>query len=182
MQTRRKGLVGAATAFVGVLLVTALLVLSEEGAERAAAAQGKKGPLDPRGEPEGFKAGLTARYAIWHGKQGWHLRTTTGKKAHDFQGKITVVGGQFENVTSHELEKKGKARDRWTLTEPGKNEINFTFKTHNHIDGINFRVTAGATKIRFDVTIDGKADPETVYVGRNGLHPKKMPFALEAHP
>src|SRR5438309_2366609 len=64
--------------------------------------------LDARGMPKGFKAGESVRYAIWHGKKGWHVRTTTATKEHEFKGHIRVEGGTFESVASHDLEATGK--------------------------------------------------------------------------
>src|SRR5688572_24505772 len=75
----------------------------------------KKDPPDPTGEPKGFHAGETARYAVWHGKRGWHLRTTTAGKKHHFSGKIHIEDGALESISSAHLEAKGKLQDHWKV-------------------------------------------------------------------
>src|SRR5581483_3363029 len=45
-----------------------------------------KGKIDPNGEPAGFHKGLSARFALWHGKSNWHFRVTTAGKTRHFRG------------------------------------------------------------------------------------------------
>jgi len=137
--------------------------------------------FDTFGEPKGFKAGDSARYAIWASKNGWHIRTTTAKKLHHFTGKILVEGGVVTGVESHDLESKGKFADWWALHEK-RHEININFKTDRHIDGINFQVSKEAKQVRFNLHIDGKHQANLIFVGREGHHPENDPFNLPAHP
>jgi hypothetical protein len=139
------------------------------------------GGIDPNGEPKGFKAGDSERYAVWHNKKGWHLRTTTAKEEHNFSGKIVVEGGTVETIEPHDLEQKGKLADWWKLG-PKKHEIAFDFKTDRGIDGINFTVSKDAKVIHFNLHIDGKHHAGKIYIGREGHHPESDPFDLPAHP
>jgi hypothetical protein len=138
-------------------------------------------PLDPIGEPKGFKAGESARYAVWVGTKGnWHVRTTTAKKLHHFTGKIYVEGGVFTGVEPHDLEYKSKFGDWWRLSEK-RHEIVIDFKTDRGIDGINFQVSKEAKFVYFNLHIDGKHHKNQIFVGRAGQHPDRDPFALAAH-
>jgi hypothetical protein len=138
-------------------------------------------PIDPIGEPKGFKAGDTVRYAVWVGPKGsWHVRTTTAKKLHHFKGKIWVDAGVFTGVEPHDLEFKGKFGDWWKLSEK-RHEIVIDFKTDRAIDGINFQVSPEAKFIRFNLHVDGKHHKNLIFVGRGNQHPDLDPFVLAAH-
>jgi hypothetical protein len=163
-----------AAVLFGLLVGCALLA-------EAAQQDKNKGGLDPRGRPEGFKEGDTARYAVWHDEHGWHLRTTTAKKKHHFTGKIEVEGGVLEHVHSFDLEKEGKLADHWKVSAK-KHEVRFDFATDRGLDGINFHTSKDAKRLIFTLHIDGKEETGRVYVGRRGQHPQTIPFTLPAHP
>jgi len=143
---------------------------------------GGKQQFDPNGEPKGFKAGEPARYAVWHTKGVWHLRTTTAKKPHHFKGKVFVEGGgTFDGIQSILLETKGKYEDYWVV-HPKKHEIAFDFKTDRGVDGIDFEVTKDAKTLHFNLHIDGKHYAEKIFIGKGNHHPDSDPFNLPAHP
>jgi hypothetical protein len=137
--------------------------------------------FDPNGQPKGFKEGDSKRIAVWHGKKGWHIRTTTAKTLHHFTGKIVVEGGVFEGVEPHHLEDKGRFADWWKLTAKD-HEIVIDFKTDRGIDGINFQLSKDAKLIRFNLHIDGKHHKDLIFIGGGGIHPDHDPFVLVAHP
>ena len=142
----------------------------------------KKDKVDPAGEPKGFKPGDVDRYAVWHDKKGWHLRTTTAKVKHHFQGSITVDGGTIEAAHSLRLEKEGKLADHWRLDMPGRQKLAFDFKTDEGVDGIDFKVSASAKTIHFNLLIDGKHQAKKILIGQDNDHPAQDPFTLPAHP
>src|SRR5262249_32464223 len=106
-------------AALALLLAGAAAVVAGAG---EGGGEGKGGRIDPSGGRAGFRRGEWVRYAVWHDKNGGHLRTTTAKVEHVFKGRITVEVGRFEKVQSVHLEKTGKLSDRWKLTEPERNE------------------------------------------------------------
>src|SRR5262249_20536369 len=166
----------------GMLTLLALLA----AATRPAHAQKKKKGtpvfnVDANGEPKGFREGESMRYAIWHGKHGWHLRTTTAKREHQFVGAIHIEGGTFEKPHSFHLEKEGKLQDQWKLSAD-RTAILFDFKTDRGIAGLNFHVSPSAKFIRFHLHIDGKHHADRIFVGHGGHHPPADPFLLVAHP
>src|SRR5262245_13671040 len=76
--------------------------------------------VDPTGKPKGYKAGVSARFAIWHEAGVWHVRTTTGPKDRaTFSGTVEVVGGKMVSLTPVTVE-KGK-----------KNKVNLDFGSWN---------------------------------------------------
>jgi hypothetical protein len=164
------------------LAVVALAFLAGGGmAVFSQARAGGGAALDPNGRPKEFHEGAPVQYAIWHNKEGWHLRTTTARKEHHFKGHIRVEGGSFERIHSHDLEKEGKLRDWWRMG-PERHMVTFDFKTDRGVDGINFHVSKSAKRIHFNLHIDGKAEPERIFIGRLGQHPPRHEFDLPAHP
>jgi hypothetical protein len=163
---------------IAALLCAALALSAMAGVSEG---QGKIEPIDPNGEPKGFRAGNTARYAIWHNKNGWHVRTTTAKRERHFKGIIRIEGGTFEKIHSHDLETEGRLRDWWKVG-PQRQRVIFEFKTDRGIDGIDFRVSPSATLIHFNLHIDGKYEPELIFIGHHNHHPRSDPFNLPAHP
>jgi hypothetical protein len=153
------------------------LALSGGGAKGGAVAAG----INPQGKPKNFKEGKVTGYAVWHSKKGWHLRTTTRKREHHFRGHIRVEGGTLVKVHSFHLEKEGRLEDHWKVG-PKRHTITFDFKTDKGIDGINFTVNKKATLIHFALHIDGKNEPERVFIGSAGARPGQIPFDLPAHP
>ena len=134
-------------------------------------------PLDFQGKPEGYKAGETQRYAVWHDEDGWHLRTTTAKNMHQFHGKIVVKGGKCDDVKLV----KGEKSDHFRVG-PEKHVIEFDFKTDEAEDGIDFRTTKDSDTITWELKIDGEEKPGHVFVGHKAAHPHEMPFTTPAHP
>src|SRR4029077_11126337 len=61
---------------------------------------GKRPPMDPRGEAEGLKKGVTECFKVWHNEDGWHVRVVNGRgsRDHRYQGTITVENGVIEEM------------------------------------------------------------------------------------
>lgn len=138
--------------------------------------------MDPRGEPEGLKKGVTECFKVWHNADGWHLRVVNGKgtRDHHYQGTITVENGVIESISSS-LAKKNGEESQWKHGAK-KNEVSFDFATPEKEDGINFKASKGASTVRFTLKIDGKEMPDRVFVGKRGDNPDSTTFTLIAHP
>jgi hypothetical protein len=169
--------------------LSALIVLGLFAAGLAASPQekgkgkgkGKFDDADPAGKPRQFDAGEVTGYAVWHGKKGWHLRTTTKKRQHHFKGSIEVAGGTIESIHSHHLEAEGKLQDHWKVG-PKRHVVAFDFKTDEGTDGIDFTVSKDAKGVQFHLHSDGQDRPNHVWIGQRGEHPERMPFWLHAPP
>jgi hypothetical protein len=142
----------------------------------------KRSEMDPRGEPDGLKRGITECFKVWHNSDGWHVHVVNGKgsRNHRYQGSITVEGGVIENINS-KLAKKNGMESQWKHGAK-KNEISFDFATPEKEDGINFKASKGASAVRFSLKIDGKDVPDQVFVGKRGDNPESSTFMLVAHP
>jgi hypothetical protein len=142
--------------------------------------------LSPVGKPEGFKKGLSTRYAIWADDEGWHVRTTSGAKGpHSFAGTIEIVGGKMTSLTLVGIEGEGaKKKEADTGTwNAQKTVFKFNLNTSKgHSDGFDLKVSDKATALRFTLTAGGDEAPGKVFIGAKGAHPKAASFYLPAHP
>ena len=165
-----------AVAALAVLVCGSIVAISLAGGP------GKRGPMDPRGEPAGLKKGVTECYKVWHNDDGWHVRVVNGRgtRDHRYQGTITVENGVLENIQSH-LAKKNGEEAQWRHGAK-KNEISWDFATPEKEDGINFKTSNGASTVTFKLTIDGKEVPDQIFVGKLCSNPESSSFTLLAHP
>jgi hypothetical protein len=167
-------------------LLVALLAVGGCATTQGEEPKHKAEEVSPLGKPEDFKAGQSARYAVWWDDGGWHVRTTTGAKGpHGFKGRIEIVGGKMVRLDPVAVEGKGAKRkeaDTGTWNAQGT-AFDFTLKTGaGHTDGFDLTVTGGATLIRFNLAVGGDEAPGKVFIGAKGEHPKGAVFYLPAHP
>jgi hypothetical protein len=136
---------------------------------------------DPRGKPEGMKAGDTVRWYVWHDGDGWHVRTTTKKALHEFTGTMRVINGQVTGVNLAKIENAGATKDWWRLSE-GNKVVTLDLRTDGGMDGFDFQVGDKANQIEFTLFIDGKEKKDLIFVGKNAANPSAANFVLPAHP
>jgi hypothetical protein len=133
-------------------------------------AQVIRGP-EPFGQPTLLRATSPMAYWIWVDPNGtWHVRTTTARSPHVFEGVVTVEGGALTAV------KPTKAEWGDTIRLLNPRQIRFKFQTMGGIDGFDFR--ANSPFVRFDIFIDGRKMPQSVFIGQNNLRPAGQPFDL----
>jgi hypothetical protein len=139
--------------------------------------------LDPTGKPAAFQAGKQPMVAVWYDDR-WHVAVTNkgGKKAKGevFTGSVRadkgLVVGQFK-----ELEKHKDGRADWILPHRDGGGFDFHFTTFGFVDKAGF-TAPDATRLTFDVQLNGKPAPQVVFVGAAGKHPDVVPFTLPAKP
>ena len=140
--------------------------------------------LDPNGQPTtplSAKFGATARYSIWYDSRGWHLRTTS-PQARRFHGTIHVKDGTVASTISVGIERgKKKKEDAWKVG-PARKQLTFDMKTAQLADGFDFRIDGDTAELEFDLSIDNRKPANRVFIGREGQHPKAVPFTLKAVP
>lgn len=141
----------------------------------------RAGDPEPKGKPAGMEAGQPVRWYVWHDKNGWHVRTTTKSKEHEFTGTIRVLGGAVNHVHPAKMEGKSKQKDWWALSE-GNKVVTLKLKTDGGMDGFDFEVGPSAKEIVFALKVDGKDDPKHIHIGKQGDHPDAAKFTLPAHP
>ena len=140
--------------------------------------------IDPNGRPPGTHAGATARYALWHDGEGWHLRTMTAEQEHQFRGYIVAHKGIIVQAHATTLEGSGAKADRWKLG-PEKHRLTFDFSTKGGEDGIDWRVEGNDPELEFFLEIGEKGPKfiaDRIFIGASGAHPSSGPFSLPAHP
>ena len=119
------------------------------------------------------------RFYLWRDAAGWHLHSRSARKAHSFSGTIRVIGSKFHDLRGiGGLEKK---EDFGSINSAG-NVINFKFRTANRGDGIDFKVGNAATRVEFDLQIDGYPRAKQIDIGANAESPVDAGFAIPLQP
>ncbi len=132
------------------------------------------------GRPGDFNAGDRGAVYLWHGADGWRLRTTDiSGSAHHYTGAIALsAGARFTSFSTARLENGDRA---WV---DGGNVLHYDFTTHNGIDGLNFTVSAcdaphGTEMLRFSMDYNGREDdPSRINLGESKRHPDSASFAV----
>lgn len=150
------------------------------------------GVLNPAGEPEDYREGKQAIYALWHQDGAWHIQAAgrTGQQER-FTGEITIVKGKILSGEYQGLElapktkkakgKKPKNSDLLWLSED-HHKLQFELNSIGKSDSFSFKVSPQATEIEFKVLVNGAQLPDRVFIGKSGQHPEKLPLVLKANP
>lgn len=122
--------------------------------------------------PAGFQETSGPGFWIWRGpKDGWHVRTTTGGKQHNFHGEIAVRGsGVMTDLRASRTELNDRVRGN-------PSGAAFEFKTAGFKDGVDFKVDAGGC-LEFDLKLNGKGQPAKIYIGGRQTNPPSHWFKL----
>jgi len=162
-----------------MVVLTVLAVTSQSMAETP-----KFEEVDPTGKPNGYKTGLSARYAIWHAGGTWHFRTTTASDAGKvFSGTLEVVGGKMANLIPLKAEgKKAKKNLDYASWNAASTVLKFSFTTAKGEDGFDLQLSETATAVKFSLMVDGKEVTKLIHLGSKNAHPSSATFTLPAHP
>lgn len=149
--------------------------------EYAASLEGE--PIDPNHR---FNDDLTdhpARFYVWYGDEGWHLRSTARRnRVGRFTGTITVEGGTFERIRAIGFERQGRYVDSLKVSS-GRTKIEFTILTGHSFDGIDLTVDGTDATLTFEeLTIGERVHRDRIFVGRDGQHPEETTFSFPAQP
>lgn len=124
------------------------------------------------GQPDELVPGESLGYFMWQDKDGLHLRTTAPGTVHTFSGVIRT-NGRFGDITG-----KLTGPDDYFRINQDRSEITFTITTEKGEPGLDLSLNGG-TYVKFDLSIDGApADPQAIYIGRQGWHPSSHSFTL----
>ena len=136
----------------------------------------RAGGADPRGvrsrAPRQLRGGPRcggARALLWLAPNGWQLRVGA-ERPHHFTGTIEVTRGELLAVDGALLE----ADDRF---EQKDGRLTIFFHAGRDLDGVSM-VVGGEACLRVDVAADGQASPDRFFVGRDGVHPDRVPFTI----
>lgn len=153
-----------------------------------------------------FKEGKALGYFIWRDGDTWKLRWMTFGAEHKFLGKIVVEGGDLVSFKRIDVDEERKVirpgvrpstvrgpRGRVIGTRPGRapvvaektldnieqedeQSLRWLTQTDDDIDGVDFKVSASATAIRFMLQIDGQPKPAEVEIGKENFKPNTFPL------
>lgn len=140
--------------------------------------------VNPHGKPNALSKGDARRYGVWYDAEGWHLRTDTAGKKHEFTGLIDVIGGKVTAITNFDNLETGKKEQRSDsgMINETKDQISFKFHTGKKRDGFDFQVDGSAKEIRFTLLIDGQAYPDRILIGSASQPAPAKIFTLPANP
>ena len=124
------------------------------------------------GKPN-FASGESKGYFIWRDPQGWHIRWATKGQKRGYSGSITC------DSAFNACEGTGQGQeDAVVLAAP--HLIRFESRSSGGVKGIDFDLSPGATKLSFDLQMDGaQVETEWVRLGFRGARPPAMPFRVE---
>jgi hypothetical protein len=134
--------------------------------------------INVQGRPAGFDRGDDGAAYVWHGADGWHLRTTDVQNvAHHYTGTITVSPGA--SVAALRPVKLDPGDKVWLTSD---NVIHYDLTTYAGVDGFDFAVTACDSSreheaLRFSMDFDGREqDTSRIKLGREKAHPPAATF------
>jgi hypothetical protein len=150
------------------------------------------GVITPAGQPEDYKEGKHAIYALWFEDGSWNIRATARPGAREkFSGEIKIVKGKIVSGEYQGLEvaapgkkaktKKPKNTDLIWLAEDHRT-LRFELNSIGKSDSFSFKVNPAATEIEFRLLFNDSESRERIYIGKAGQHPEKIPFILKANP
>lgn len=124
------------------------------------------------GKPN-FASGESKGYFVWRDSQGWHIRWATKGAKRVYSGSITSDAAFVAcdgTAQGHE--------DAVILAAP--HLIRFESRSMGGVKGINFDLGHGATKLSFDLQMDGApVEPQWVHLGFRGVRPSAVPFVVQ---
>lgn len=156
-----------------------------------------------------FKEGKALGYFVWKDGDTWKLRWMTFGEKHEFRGRVEVVGGQLASFKRIDMDEKHRVvapgrrghvvrgpRGRVVGVTPGRgpvvaskdedhieqadeNTLRFLTHTDDDSDGVDFKVSPSATRLRLVLQIDGEERPREVEVGRHNFTPNEAPLVID---
>jgi hypothetical protein len=124
------------------------------------------------GKPPRLRPDAAMAYWVWQSAKGdWHVRSTTQKQVHRFQGRIRPQeGAALSQLKPTRLERG----DRMRLQGQ---DIIFDFSTQGGEDGFDFKLD-GAACVEMNLRIDGAAHPRLVVIGKTEQAPAAARFIV----
>ena len=115
-------------------------------------------------------------YWLWRDSDDtWHLRTTTARKAHHFQGRIhPIPPGRISELAGVSLEGGRRRADGLGMVD---GDIALDFTTKGDEDGLDFKFSRGEC-LELDLRIDGDGDPGKIFIGQKQTRPGSSHFML----
>ncbi|MFO0760312.1 MAG: hypothetical protein U0359_27775 [Byssovorax sp.] len=122
------------------------------------------------GKPPRLKPGAAMAYWVWQSRKGqWHLRSTTSRQVHRFQGRIRPLSGASLTALT-------PTRNEWNdRMRMNGSDIVFDFVTQGGEDGFDFGLT-GNSCVEMDLRIDAAPHPKLIVLGQTEQSPASAHF------
>ncbi|HEV8364743.1 MAG TPA: hypothetical protein VGQ52_14610 [Gemmatimonadaceae bacterium] len=184
----------------------AFVLIAVFGRPAAVAAQLPAETFD--GRPT-YKEGKALGYFVWRDGDTWKLRWMTFGANHKFNGRIVVEGGDIKSFKRIDVDEERKVirpgvaphvvrgpRGKIIGTRPGRapvvaerdldkieqedeHTVRWLTNTNDDVDGLDVKVTDGATGLRLMLMIDGQPRPNEVEVGKSNFKPGELPVRVK---
>ena len=145
--------------------------------------------IDARGEPKpaALKATPGPKVCLGYERDGWQVQLRPGNADWTrIDGSIEVVGGEIARVSGFadlETAIKGKKNEHADQGKFDKRHIDFkVWVKKGGTDTFRFYLTDEVQTLRCRFRISGQVTTDSVLIGRDGHHPSRGDFALQAHP
>ena len=131
------------------------------------------------GRSANLHSGSHFAYWVWKEDDGtWHIRTTSARVNHHFQGSIHPdLAGSIQQLKGVNLAGPGRRGRGGDKLEMAGNDIVFDIHTSNTQAGLDFQIV-GAPCLEFDLRLDGDTDASKIHLGKNQVKPDKSHFIL----
>ena len=128
------------------------------------------------GRSPALHSGDHPAFWLWtDGEGAWHLRTTTARRSHRFQGRIhPVAPGAIVGLEGVGLEGGRRHADEIGMVA---GDLALDFTTKGAEDGVDFHVS-GNCCLEIDLRIDGDGDPGRIFIGPKQTRPGSAHFML----
>jgi hypothetical protein len=156
-----------------------------------------------------YKEGKALGYFVWRDGDTWKLRWMTFGANHKFNGRIVVEGGDINSFKRIDVDEERKVirpgvaphvvrgpRGKIIGTRPGRapvvaerdldkieqedeHTVRWLTNTNDDVDGVDVKVTDGATGLRLMLMIDGQPRPKEVEVGKDNFKPGELPVRVK---
>jgi hypothetical protein len=110
---------------------------------------------------------------LFHNENGWHFRTHGTAQGTSFTAHIATNG------TIHDVAAVRDEKDDHIKLDDAGHALDLSFATYTGVDGVDFRLDDAAW-LRVRIDANGQLLPvESIFLGEDGRHPAKNPFALQ---
>jgi hypothetical protein len=110
-------------------------------------------------------------YWVWYDQGRWYIRTTGDGKTHRYQGTLAAMGAD-NSMSDLQLDDQMLSEVAVLL----RGSVQFDFERAART-GLSARAS-GEGCVTLDLYLDGRRQPERVYLGGTALTPSRLPFEI----
>ena len=166
------------TAALGAVALAAGMTMAQPSAPKRQKGQADRrhhGHVIPWSRAEGrpnIQPGRTVGFYVWHEGDRVHVVTADeSDRGRSFEGRIRAQGGTISDVKGYLRERP----DKFDLNDKGV--LRFRFDTHEHVDGLKFRLTGGKRLLMYLQLAGHRTD--NIFIGKNAVEAGRSPIIFD---